>query len=208
MTAELKRFGLPLTLDWESIGKQLLALSPEDQAAIKSAGLAEYMEGGAGQDVEPEALGKWSIVTRYHWTQTFPAGAEVRVSHAYTNRPPGGLFMWTHPPEYERELIGQYCIDEGTSKGMAKALKATGGDESQQYSISYRIDYVLRTANSWAGPIRAFTLTLDKGDPRNIISLCIDGVKKTGPTTFVVEKKNFIPDRDLQILIVDPSGNL
>ncbi|MBK8287119.1 MAG: DUF4424 family protein [Ahniella sp.] len=49
------------------------------------------MEEEAGQDVEPEATGKWSIVTRYHWTQTFPANCrKVQVSHSYTNRPPGG----------------------------------------------------------------------------------------------------------------------
>ena len=49
-----------------------------------------------------------------------------------------------------------------------------------------------------------FSLTLDKGDPKNVISLCADGVKKTGPTTFVVEKTDYSPDRDLEVLIVQP----
>ncbi|MBK8286472.1 MAG: DUF4424 family protein [Ahniella sp.] len=115
---------------------------------------------------------------------------KCQVSHAYTNRPPGGLFMWTHPPEYERELIGQYCIDEGTSKGMAKALKASGGDESQHYAISYRIDYVLRTANSWAGPIGTFTLTLDKGDPGTSASLCYRRREKPVLRPLSSRKKN------------------
>ena len=208
VTAELERFGLPMTMDVQSIREQLLAMSPEEQAATKAAGIADYYEGDPATDSPPDAYGLWSIVTRYHWTQTFPAGAEVRISHAYTNRPPGGLFYWTYPPEdWNAYLIDQYCIDEGTSKAMARALDNKDNDEFNDYGISYHIAYVLRTANSWAGPIGKFKLTLDKGDPGNVISLCADGVKKTGPTTFVIEKTNYTPDRDLEIMIVLPGDN-
>jgi len=89
VTAELERFGLPLTLDVQSIREMLLAMSPEDQAATKAAGIADYYKGDPAQAMPPDAYGLWSIVTRYHWTQAFPAGAELRISHAYTNRPPG-----------------------------------------------------------------------------------------------------------------------
>ena len=205
VTAELERFGLPLTLEVDRIRDILLAMSPEDQAAAKAAGIADFYEGDASQNVSPDAYGAWSIVTRYHWTQTFPAGKVVKVSHAYTNRPPGGIFYWADPPEdYQLYLRDQYCIDEGTSKAMVKALKNPEGDEFGNFGSSYNISYVLRTANSWAGPIGKFTLTLDKGDPKNVISLCAEGVKKTGPTTFVVEKTNYTPDRDLEVLIVQP----
>lgn len=78
------------------------------------------------------------------------------------------------------------------------------GDQFNDYGISYNISYVLRTANSWAGPIGKFKLTLDKGDPGNVISLCAEGVKKIGPTTFVIEKSDYTPDRDLEIMIVQP----
>lgn len=206
VTAELARFGLPLTLDFETVRAALLALSPEKQAELQAMGLAEYYAGDASQNLPPDVWGNWSIVTRYHWTQTFPAGQTVKISHVYTNRPPGGLFSWTEPvEEYQTSLLDQYCIDEGTSKAMAKALKNPEGDEFGNYGTSYNLSYVLRTANSWAGPIGKFTLTLDKGAPENVISLCADGVKKTGPTTFVVEKTNFTPDRDLEILIVEPA---
>ncbi|MFM7446480.1 MAG: DUF4424 family protein, partial [Tabrizicola sp.] len=75
------------------------------------------------------------------------------------------------------------------------------------YGTAWNLSYVLRTANSWAGPIGKFTLTLDKGDPKNVISLCADGVKKTGPTTFVIEKTDYTPDRDLEVLIVQPMSD-
>ena len=207
VTAELERFGLPLTLDVQTLRDTLLAAPPEVQAAMKAAGIADFYPGDAAQNIPGDAVGLWSIVTRYHWTQTVPAGAEVRISHAYTNRPPGGIFYLGDPPEdYQAYLIDQYCIDDGTARAIAKALKNPQGDEFGNFGMSYNISYVLRTANSWAGPIGRFTLTLDKGDPANVISLCADGVKKTGPTTFVIEKTDYTPDRDLEILIVQP-GN-
>jgi hypothetical protein len=90
---------------------------------------------------------------------------------------------------------------------MARALKNPGGDDLGNFGTAYALSYVLRTANSWAGPIGKFRLTLDKGDTGNVISLCASGVKKTGPTTFVVEKTDYTPDRDLEILIVVPQQN-
>ena len=71
---------------------------------------------------------------------------------------------------------------------------------------AYFLSYVLRTANSWAGPIGTFRLTLDKGAVENVISLCATEIQKTGPTTFVIEKTDYAPDRDLEILIVAPPG--
>ena len=204
VTADLARLGIPLTLDVATIRDLLMALPADQKAAIKAAGIADFYDGDAAQGIPPDAYGLWSIVTRYHWTQTFPAGADLQISHAYTNRPPGGLFYWTHPPEdYQAYLTDQYCIDDGTSKALARMVKSPDGDE---YGMSYNISYVLRTANRWAGPIGRFTLTLDKGDPKNIISLCAEGVTKTGPTTFVIEKTDFVPDRDLEIIIVQPGS--
>jgi hypothetical protein len=42
---------------------------------------------------------------------------------------------------------------------------------------------VLKTGANWAGPIGDFRLTLNKGDPKALISFCETGVVKTGPTT-------------------------
>lgn len=205
VSAELARFGLPMTLDYQAVSAALLALSPADQAAAKAAGIADYYEGDPTQGISPEGYPLWSIVYRYHWTQTFPAGAEVRVHHDYENRPAGGLFYFSDPPEdYQQYLVGQYCIDAGTAKAIVKALEQPGADEYGNYGTALNIAYVLRTANSWAGPIGTFRLTLDKGSPDNVISLCADGVRKTGPTTFVVEKTDYTPDRDLEILVVQP----
>ncbi|ESW59493.1 MAG: hypothetical protein Q27BPR15_17155 [Rhodobacter sp. CACIA14H1] len=201
VTAALARHGIPLTLDTAALSERLLSLPPETQAELKSEGLADFYEGDPAQGFPPEAWPLWSVVIRYHWTQTFPAGEGLDIEHEYENRPPGGIFGWQHPPveEWEKDYQTRYCIDDGTSRAIAKRLAATDG-----YGTAYALAYVLRTANSWAGPIGDFRLTLDKGAVQNVISLCIDGVEKTGATTFEVRKTDYSPDRDLDILIVTP----
>ena len=203
VTADLARLGVPLSLNGDKVIAALLALDDAAKAEVKALGLAEfYDEGTEAQYV----YATWSVALRYHWTQTFPAGAVVKISHAYENRSSGGLFGWSDPPEdYQVAMADQYCIDAGTSRALAKALRYTETDGSV-YSMgtSWNIAYVLRTANSWAGPIGKFRLTVDKGKPGRIVSLCADGLRKTGPTTFVMEKTNFTPDRDLEILVAEP----
>ncbi len=205
VTADLDRLGIPLTLDYSAVREVLLSFPEDKRQEVEALALGAYFAGDPAQDIPPDVWGAWSIVTRYHWTQTFPAGKTLAISHSYTNRPPGGLFYWTDPPEdYLSYVVDMYCIDAGTSKALTKALKNPERDEFGTYGTAWNISYVLRTANSWAGPIGRFTLTLDKGDPKNVISLCAEGVKKTGPTTFVVEKTNYSPDQDLEVLIVQP----
>ena len=203
VTAVLERVGVPLSLDYYEVATALLALDPAEKAELQAAGLADFMaDSDPGID---DVLPLWSVVLRYHWTQTFPAGQEMRIAHRYDNQAPGGLFSWEHPPaDWQMAEVEQFCIDDGTSKAMAKAMAVQMEGEAYNMGTAYFVSYVLRTANSWAGPIGKFRLTLDKGAAENVISLCAEGVKKTGPTTFVVEKTDYSPDRDLQILIVKP----
>lgn len=206
VTADLERLGLPLSLKPDAVIAALAALTPEQRTEAAELGLADFYDDGTEYAY---AFPRWSILIRYHWTQTFPAGQAMAVSHEYENRSSGGIFSWSHPPEdYMQELVNLYCIDEGTSKGLAKALAQPPLD-GVVYStgLSWNISYILRTANSWAGPIKRFTLTVDKGAPGNIVSLCADGIRKTGPTTFVMEKTDYVPDRDLHILIATPLQN-
>lgn len=207
VTAALAAHGIAPGLDALAVQEQLLALPEGARAALVAEGLAEFYPGDPASGTPPEAWPAWSVVLRYHWTQTFPAGAELRISHSYRNLPPGGLFGWTDPPapdSYEAELQKRYCIDAGTSRGIAKRLHHVMDGESYIMGRHWAISYVLRTANSWAGPIGKFRLTLDKGAENRLISLCAEGVKKTGPTTFVIEKTDFTPKDDLHILLVEP----
>lgn len=123
------------------------------------------------------------------------AGTQVAIRHQYENYPPGGIWAWEHPvPDYKwnEETARPYCIDEATSKALARCKAAD------------QIDYILRTANTWKGPIGKFKLATDKGSPCNILSLCATDIEKTGPTTFVIEKTDYTPPEDLSILIATP----
>lgn len=203
VTAAIRAANLPMTIDIKSLTDALFSKTAAERAALTSAGLAEFYDGDPAQGMPAEAWPLWSIILRYHWTQTFPAGQTLTISHEYENRPPGGLFYWQHPATegWAGDLAARYCIDDSTSRGIAKRLAPSDG-----MGIAHNLAYVLRTANSWAGPIGQFRLTLDKGAAENLISLCAEGVEKTGPTTFVVEKTDYTPDRDLEILIVAPPG--
>lgn len=206
VTADLQRLGVSLTVEPTVAVAALKATPSATRARIAAEGLAEFYPSAENPD---EIYPAWSIVLRYHWTQTFPAGADLRISHSYDHLPPGGIFVWQDPPkdDYLRQIADRYCVDGSTSRGITRRLQGGSSGDGYYTGMAWNIDYVLRTANSWAGPIGRFRLTLDKGSERNIISLCATGIEKTGPTTFVMEKRDFVPDRDLEILIVSPLEN-
>jgi hypothetical protein len=72
------------------------------------------------------------------------------------------------------------------------------------YWDEQRISYILTTANNWAAPIKQFHLTVDKGDPDALVSFCGTNVRKTGATTFEMTATDFVPERELEVLIVKP----
>lgn len=193
VTAQLAEAGIPLSLKTDRILAALESLPPATLQKLVADNLLEIRDAPAeGWD---RYFCKWAVAVRYHWTQTFPASSEISVRHEYENYPPGGIWYWQHPAteDYQREIEREYCIDEATSKALTRC------------QASYHIRYILGTANTWKGPIGKFKLTIDKGEPRNILSLCADGVEKTGPTTFVIEKTDYSPPDELRILIAKPS---
>lgn len=198
VTALLQHFDIPLSLDVDKVVAVLDGLPQAAKDELAARHLAEF-EGGGG-------LPLWSISERYSWSQTFVHGRELRISHRYRAAPPGGIFVWRAADAVGSDLARRYCIDKGTAKAIAKALprSAEGGDATYQ-GTAYYLDYVLTTAKSWAGPIGRFKLTIDKDQAVNVLSLCLDGLKKTGPTRFTLEKRDYTPQRDLRLLIIVPN---
>ncbi len=77
---------------------------------------------------------------------------------------------------------------------MLKAAKES--KEGYPMLMEQRLDYVLTTGGNWAlGTIGDFKLTIDKGDPDNLVSFCGENVKKTGPTTFEMTAKDYYPEQ-------------
>lgn len=192
IAANLDQYKLP----WQSMTQRLRTalqdLNSTDAAALEKLGAI----GVAGEYRNP----LWLVQGKFYWQQNFPAGQSVTVSHRYNP-------IVAHSFFYRDELnygntAKEYCVDEGTKAAILKKLAA----KSEPELYTRRIDYILKTANNWAGPIGDFTLTLDKGLADNIISVCLSGLSKTSPTTFVYKAKQFSPKNDLKVLIV--TGNI
>lgn len=206
VTDVLVRLGAPLGYPHSNFNDRLMKLSPAAKKELTQRGLADF-----GGDVV-RAL--WTVRDTFHWEQTFQPGRALKVEHAY--KPVvGGSFIpavgfFENPDVYKSDdYFKQFCIDDGTLAGIKQRLRAMEKRNGQgAMLLAYYVDYVLTTGRNWKGPIGDFKLTIDKGRADNIVSFCMSGVKKTGPTTFVVRKSNFEPDADLHVMIVEtPEGN-
>ncbi|WP_136620259.1 MULTISPECIES: DUF4424 domain-containing protein [Mesorhizobium] len=152
----------------------------------------------------------WQLRSTYWWRSTFPANKDVHVSHRYKPSVGGTSSVSFF---YDGKFQGQYatyktryCMDDAFENAVRKAAK-DGPDGYPQYNES-RIAYILTTGGNWAaGTIGKFKLTVDKGNPKALVSFCGDNVKKVGPTTFEMTADDFYPEHDIDILILDPTDD-
>lgn len=178
---------------------------------LDPAALARLRGAGLIQPGEDENTPQWRLRTRYFWRQTFPPGREVRVRHVY--KPFVGNALLARAAEVDgRRAVGRlvgepgaadggdrYCLDTATRRALA-AAQARHPPPSMPFGAA-EIEYIVTTARNWRGPIGRFHLTIDKGAPENILSLCWNGLRKTGPTTFEATVTDFVPDRDIRLLV-------
>ena len=193
VTDLLRRHGLPLNP---------LRVS-EIAAAAKRIGKpdwAELVQAGLFPDAADMTEGLWRFEAKFHWLQTFPPDRAVRIAHSYA---PVSGFHVLDPREAARDSYrATYCLDEA---GLAaiRRLHAQAPDASGHLR-AFVVPYIVTTARNWAAPIGRFTLTVDKGSPEAVVSFCRSGIRKTGPTTFRWEARDYVPDHDLRVLIVLP----
>lgn len=190
-------------MPWSAKGydEEAKALSPDTLDRLRRRGLI-----AEGEDLNNP---QWVLRNRYYWRQSFPVGVELRVRHVY--RPFVGRALIGRPSAVDaRRVVGRhvgepagtadrYCLDAPTRRALA-AVERRNPDDPMPFDAA-EIEYILTTARNWRGPIGRFRLTLDKGDPENILSLCWNGLTKTGPTTFEANAKDFLPDNDIRMLV-------
>ncbi len=204
----LRGLGVPLAPHLAQTGKALERLPPATRKPLIGLGMAVPDDYDAGKGWERHLVPAWTLKTTYFWRQRFPAGKEVAVEHDYT--PSVGETSGTSVEadgfatsrDYRRTRA-KYCIDKEFMAAVARAKRAAGKDH--QAFFEKRIDYVLSSGANWKAPIHDFRLTVDKGREASLVSFCMDGVTKTGPTSFEVRKTDFRPARDLAILILEPA---
>lgn len=205
-TALLRERGVPLEPYAEATAEAIAALPDDVKQEWVRIGLLvpdEY-DDGTGMRVHHQPY--WTLRSTFWWEMTFPAGRDVRVSHRY--RPSVGataglsfLENGAFRGEQAERYRDRYCIDSGFERAVLKSIPP-GEPYGSPYAEN-RLAYILTTARNWAGPIKRFRLTVDKGRPDNLVSFCATGVRKIGPTTFEVTAEDYYPERDLDILILE-----
>jgi len=194
ITERLKQQGLPLNpLRREELETALKRLSPADLQALHNADLLS--------DATPDAGAQWRSEAKFHWEQVFPANAELRIAHSYA--PIAGNWFLSPKDAAARDFRARYCLDDAGLSGIRRLAAA----KPEGYTRAFEVPYIVTTARNWAGRIGRFTLTVDKGRAEALVSFCRQGVRKTGPTTFVWEARDYVPDSDLRVLLVsnDPT---
>jgi hypothetical protein len=200
ITAAVRAAGIPVNV---VMGQRFGALDKLSKNARRALAAVKAVE-----LEEDNVVPRWTIRTRFHWKQHFPAGKTVTIEHSY--QPVTGTAFFT---KYEMAAKGKddywkqrFCMDPPTLSRIHRMLaeatarpKSEGMDGMLQISTT---EYVLSTGNNWKGPIGRFHMTLDKLKPENTLSVCWDGLKKTGPNTFEFARTNYAPDRDVRMVVL------
>ncbi|AXS39639.1 DUF4424 family protein [Breoghania sp. L-A4] len=190
ITDIFRREGFPLAPYSSAWGDDIETGTPEAEARM--ARLAEL--GLLSADGRPD----WTTRISFVWEAIFPARRTVEVSHSY--KPVAGSFFFTPEVDnFESWYRARYCA----SAGEWRSLNRVAG-RKQEYRLISEVGYALKPGANWAGPIGRFHLTLDKGHPKNLITLCFKGdLKKTAPTRFEFEAFDYTPREDILFAIMN-----
>ncbi len=168
---------------------------------LEKRGIIENDRYDAGEGVKDHLTPIWTLKSSYWWEMTFPANQTINVSHRYVPAVGGTAFLsflnqdGTKGETYDL-YVKDYCIDAPFINAVKREL--VNGEGFYETYISY----ILKTAQNWSGSIGTFRLSVDKGSTKNFVSFCGDGVKKNGSTTFEFVKKDFYPQNDFKVLIL------
>lgn len=190
ITADLAAAGIPFTFDVAEIRRALARLDGATRTAWQDRGWVQETYDG-------QWLPAWALAITYIREQTFAPGRDIVVEHRY--RPALGASVFYPVWELEDQRA-RYCIDGSTQRGMQRL--AQRGLAEDRYPLIQELDYILTTAQTWAEPIGTFTLTVDKGSTDAIVSLCASDIRKVGPTTFSLTRRNFLPQEDIRVLFL------
>jgi hypothetical protein len=206
VTARLKQLGWQVEY-WdyenEAANAKWFDLGQSEKQAYVDEGLLKWRDNDK-KYVRPV----WQVTTYITRKQVFPAGKTINVEHSYkpiTGGTIGGMLEKSNrrDPGF-KDYSTNFCIDktfiQAFDKRRYSSVKNKNNDEGSFYVESW-LDYILKSGANWQGPIKDFRLVIDKGNPGNLISLCMDGIKKISPTQFEVRKTNFEPKKNISILI-------
>ncbi len=207
VTKRLKELNWPFLWSMDYDDKFFWALNNKLSKSEKEAFIKEGLlkDVGSGQIVIRPT---WSLVGFFTRHQVFPARKTVEVVHEYVplvgSSLAGNLDAEFRMNADRKAYFAKYCINNDFFSKLDQTLdQGDGPDESLLYTyFEHWLSYILKSGANWRGPIKDFRLVIDKGAADTLMSTCIDGLKKIGPTLYELRKTNFEPRRDIDILFV------
>ena len=202
----LRRLKAPLAPHLGATNAALDRLAPAAQAELIKLGLAEIEEFDVGKGMEKHLSARWTLKTTYFWEQTFPTKKEIVIEHRYA--PSVGASVQTSlgskevmQEDWFAAYRAKYCMDASFLGAVEQARSAQKSEYGAPFSEE-RISYILTTGGNWARPIGTFRLIVDKGDASSLVSFCGEDVKKVSATQFEMVQSNFVPQWNLNVLIL------
>lgn len=150
-----------------------------------------------------ENLPQFYVQQHFTWQQTFPAGKEIMINHAYTPSLSGGV---PTPIEYitgdgSKDNPADECLNATTLKQIKKLDNDVKNKNKENYGgLGWnQLKYILTTGANWKdGVIGDFTLRIHKNSPEDVVVTCFKHpFRQIEPTTLEFKQKNFKPDEDL-----------
>jgi hypothetical protein len=200
VTAALRAAGVPLVgaKSEDEIQAALKRLTPAQVKALAAVDAVYPDEWAQPDDVRHP---KWRVRASYYWTQHFPAGGVVRVTHRYKPVLGGVRFETAVRPGALRELGTWPDEKKGWCLTPAdlKAARGRGGVD-----LAW-LEYVLKTGANWAGPIGRFKLTIAAPAGGIAASCPIPGLMLTRSVAgLTAEQANFTPTSDIAAAFAAP----
>lgn len=208
VTERLKTLHIPLVPTVEATEKAFGALNDAQRKALVDAGIAypdDYNADDKGARKAYYPL--WTLRSKFWRKQVFPAGKDVIVEQEYV---PGvgaiSSLVFGSPDndaEQRKAYADTYCTDAAFTRAAQTLYKRALTDEGRTFrAFEQSLSYVITSGGNWAGPIGDFRLVVDKGDPKTLVSFCGEGVRKLDPTTFEMRLKNYVPTKDIHVLLL------
>jgi hypothetical protein len=192
MTARVQSAGLTASVVAVIGGKALARLSAAQRAAMQKAELIECDN--------TECFPLWESRIQYFWKQRFPAAKTVIVQHSYEPVVGGSYIVASMDG---KSNIEPFC---GGPEGVTAIQQFKKRHPPKTADLPYlwekHISYILTTANNWSGPIGKFRLSVVLESPENLLFTCLPGLQRVSPERYQLERTNFHPDKELEILIL------
>ena len=203
ITEQLKSLGLPISVLDNRVKGALAKLSKIQLSQLEQDDWIVKEEFETASKASPRYWPWWQTHIQFYWTQHFRANSTIRVSHTYVPVV-GGSYI----DDDGSHIAQRYCGTTSTLQQIQDRKAKIDQQQQPGLTLWWRsLQYILTTANNWAGPIKHFHLEIDSDASDDILMTCMPNMQQTSPTRYELDASDFHPDRNLNLVILQPHQN-